>query len=226
MKHCHIPSLSNHHPTLHSLVSPYGLPDEILNLRDHPHPKPNPNPKKPRDPKPGHQRDPFPIRAPHIHPPSNPRLPSLTQQDAPQQHPKDDSQKPGLNRTDWRHIHPHTLEEHLICGYQKTGAQINRLILGSETPNGDIRYTGHVPFGQHPLDALIIASQSKARDNPFSSPAFLTQQPVTWLIPTLSCIIQCSQKTETGLMLTPTYWGLKTEKNQKHAHAIATATTQ
>lgn len=193
-----------------------GLPDAEdykaidTQLRDHPKSKPSPQQK--RDPKPKHRRDPHPVRHPENYPPQERDLPRMAKKEEKNEYAKDESRKAGFRFSDWHEALPNTLEEHLICGYEKNGKKICHLILGNETQNGALRYTGHVSIEADPLDAFIIASQIKTEEDPFSSSAFMSDNPATWLRYSLACMIECPEKTEGGLLLSPIYRGLKTEK--------------
>ncbi|NLC23202.1 MAG: hypothetical protein GX776_01830 [Oxalobacter sp.] len=213
------------HPALIGLPSGLDETGRLDVLQDHTKPKRNPNPKKPRDPKPGSRRDPHPIQHPEIHPPQNRRCPCLKKRDEKNEHREDDSDKPGFNYSDWHKTGHHALEEHLVCGYEKSGNNISQLILGTESDNGAIRYTGHVPLGEHPLDELIIASQSKTDTHPFSTMAFMSDNPAVWLKPSLACLVECSEKTDCGLLMTPVYRGLKADRPLKTRSATGLMAT-
>lgn len=171
----------------------------------------NPNPQRKRNPRPGHKKDPDPIINPEIWPPEDWKFPQMTKKDETNQHEEDYSRKAGFNYADWRETRPHTLEEHLVCGYEKNGKKISQLILGNESQNGAIQYIGHVPIDDYPLDALVIASHPKTDTHPFSAVPFMSDKPAVWIEPGLNCIVECSEKTENGLMVAPVYRGLRAE---------------
>lgn len=200
------------HPALIGLPSGLDKIGILDTLHDHTKPKRNPNPHQPRDPKPGGRRAPHPIRHPEIQPSPHRRCPCLKKRDEENEYKKDNSDKPGFNHADWHNTEHHALEEHLVCGYEKNGSNISQLILGTESGNGAIRYTGHVPLGEHPLDELIIASHSKTENHPFSTMAFMSDNPAIWLKPSLACLVECSEKTGCGLLMTPVYRGLKADR--------------
>ncbi|MDL2284935.1 hypothetical protein LJC19_07335, partial [Oxalobacter sp. OttesenSCG-928-P03] len=186
-------------------------------LRDHPKRRRSPNPARQRAPGPGHKKDPHPIRSPEIYPPEKRRCPCLKKRDEKNEGEEDQGRKPRPNRSDWHPVLPCTIEEHLVCGYEQSGRAISQLILGLESENGAISYTGHVPLGAHPLDALIIASQPKAGAHPFYGRPFMSDNPAVWLVPLLFCLIECSEKTGTGLLMTPVYRGLQSRQPVRRA---------
>lgn len=167
-----------------------------------------------------HPLPPVPVRNPDIHPFEKRDFPRLIQPAKDSERQIDPTRKPGINHAKWHENAPHTLEEHLICGYEKNGQTITCLILGSQTPSGAIRYTGHVPFGEHPLDALIIASQEKHSHHPFHIHSFMSHAPATWLMPGLSCLIQCPEKTDCGYLIDPTYHGLMQPRLPAGTHPV------
>lgn len=149
-----------------------------------------------------------PVIEPKIYPEEDRQCPNQKKKNSPNKYQHDAGKKPGLCLTDVENCRTHILEEHLVCGYEKIGKTINQLVLGLKSNNGAIRYTGHVLLDGDELDTLVLASFPKAKAHPFSTTAFMSDNLIIWLKPELLCIIQCSEKNDSGLLITAIYRGL------------------
>ncbi len=158
----------------------------------------------------GNTRPNHPIREPDTYPSENRQFPNVKKKHTENDYQKDRGRnKPSTCFSNCSKTIEHSLEEHLICGYEQNGKKINQLVLGLESCNGAIRYTGHILLQDHPIDAFIISHAPKTKNHPFSTDAFMSDNLVIWIKPGLICIVQCSERNECGLLMAAVYRGLK-----------------
>jgi len=205
------------HPVLFGLT--HGLDDV---KKGHPIHDPSNAHSNPKYPKPQNFQHEWPhpngaIREPDSYPAENRQCPNIKKKLIKNDYRKDDNKaKPFTFFSNCSKTKEHTLEEHLICGYEQSGKKINQLILGMESCNGAIRYTGHIVLEDHPIDAFIISNCPKTKNHPFSTNAFMSDNLIIWLKLGLICIIQCSEKNEYGLLMAAVYRGLKNKLQPKN----------
>lgn len=173
----------------------------------------NPNPSRQRKPFPEHHRHPAPIHPPVIYPHPKHRCPCLKKEDETNAFQKDDGKQPGIRQGISHPVLIMTTEEYPICGYESAGKKIGRLILGYEQENGTLCYRGRINLGNEAMDELVIRSYPKKRTCPFAESGGFAGTKTVWLMPGLNCLIQCSQKSPAGIIISGIYRTLILERS-------------
>lgn len=118
--------------------------------------------------------------------------------------------QPGKRSNDWIKIKNTNEDDFIVCGYfyQNTNDGLT-LILGQYDTNGHLIYRGNVSLGVNNLK-FIREYQIEILKVPVFD--YLKIKDITWLKPTLVCIINYMYKTDKGALRQPVLKGFREDK--------------
>jgi bifunctional non-homologous end joining protein LigD len=131
---------------------------------------------------------------------------------------------PGKRSKEWLKIKNINTQEAIIAGYtQPRGSRecFGALILGIQD-HGKLKYIGHTGtgFDQKTLKGLFEKFKSiERKQSPFSE-KIPVKSNVTWLDPSLVCMVKYTELTADGILRHPVFMGLRLDKSAREANTI------
>jgi len=128
----------------------------------------------------------------------------------------DSNYVPGARTEKWLKVKSVESEDALICGYTDSvggGAAFGSLILGKRDGKG-IRYIGNCGsgFGEADRTALLQRfAPYRTKENPFDKKLALKGRKPNWMLPSLECEVNFSERTKNGLLRNPVFKRLRNE---------------
>ncbi len=134
----------------------------------------------------------------------------------------DSTYQPANRSRDWLKLKIHHRQEAVIIGYTepRAGRQYFGSLVLALYDGHELVYIGHSGSGftDDTLKDTFERLQPLVRDSSPITPTPQTNEPATWVQPTLVCEVQFSEWTEDGLMRHPIFVGLREDKPAAQVH--------